>query len=380
MAPISPVTPIAPTTAKSSPGTGTKILAVLGGVVVVLFLMSIVAVIGVVALISAGGGGEEDALPTRFVAGDADSENRILAIPVRGVILGENAGEEGGLFGSLVDVSYGYTIAEQLAEAADDPTIDAVVLEMDTPGGTIFGSRAINQAVLDYRKETGRPVLAHVRGISASGGMYSMAAADRILADHGTLIGSIGVIIGPFMQYEDVVAIDGGILDGGVETQGGITSDNVTAGRGKDFGTPWRPMTQEERATLQRGVDRAYDEFVAVVAEGRGLAPRSIEDDLGALIFDEATAMDNGLIDGIADRDEAFAAAAELAGIGGQDWRAERLSSESGSLLSLFVSGSDDRAEATLPPGFCRGAPMTLAYHGDPRTLCALVATNLPNN
>ena len=63
---------------------------------------------------------------------------------------------------------------------------------------------------------TGKPVVAYVSGISASGGMYAMAGADEIYADHGTLIGSIGVIFGPFVTYNDVRAIDGGILGGGV--------------------------------------------------------------------------------------------------------------------------------------------------------------------
>lgn len=326
----------------------------------------------------AAGGGEVDGPGRGLVVGEPGADISLVAVPVRGVILGEDTSGGGSLF-SPVDVTYGYTVAEELAELAEDDSVDGVILEVDSPGGTIFGSRAIADAVTAYQEATDNPVIAYVSGISASGGVYSMAGADAIYADHGTLIGSIGVIFGPFTTYDDVRAIDGGLLGGGVTTEGGIDVEFLTAGRSKDFGNPYRPMTDEERAVLQEGLDDAYADFVNHVSEGRDIPAADIEKELGALIFGEQQAVANGLIDGIANRDATYALAAEAAGLSGaQTFKVERLETAEPSLASLFarrLAGEDgttppaDATVGTLTP-LCLGTGSLLAYHGDPAQLC----------
>ncbi|MEZ5232133.1 MAG: S49 family peptidase [Acidimicrobiales bacterium] len=243
-----------------------------------------VAVLGLILVIGVAISGvsttaADSALPTTFVAGDEGNANKLLAVPVTGVILGEQT-EEAGLFSALTGVTYGYQVKADLEEAATRNDIKGVVLEMDTPGGTIFGSKAIADAVATYRERTGRPVLAHVRGLSASGGVYAMAGADSIVADHGTLVGSIGVIFGPINEYDNVIATEGGLLGGGVETTGGITEYYITAGTGKDLGNPYRPRTDDERKVLQQGVDNNYNALVQHVAAGRGIDEAAIRDKL----------------------------------------------------------------------------------------------------
>lgn len=327
-----------------------------------------------------------DGLTTSFVAGDDGNRNTLLAIPITGVILGEDEGV-GGLLAALQAATYGYDVKEELEDAAEDDGIKGIVLELDTPGGTIFGSKAIADAVDAYQASTGRPVLAYVRGLAASGGVYAMAGADRIVADHGTLVGSIGVIFGPFAHYEGVVATEGGIIGGGVETTGGITVEYITAGRAKDLGNPYRALTDEERRVLQAGVDNNYARFVDHVAAGRQIEATTIRESLGALVYDEQSALAKQLIDEIGNRDEAYAAAAELARLEPGNWQVERVSRGAGGLLGLGAGVLDTalgRGQSDEPPAagaaggpqtgihtlLCGRGPTMLAYYGSLPTTC----------
>lgn len=357
-------------------------LIVIGvGLFVIPFLF-IIALAGVGAALGGGATSEDLASPRSLVAGERSADLTLVAVPLNGLILGEDQGGGGGLF-APTDLTFGYTIKEELLELAEDDSVDGVILEVNSPGGTIFGSKAIADGVEEFQAISDKPIVAYVSGISASGGVYAMSGVDTIYADHGTLIGSIGVIFGPFTTYNGVTAIDGGILGGGVTTEDGIEVEYLSAGRSKDFGNPYRAMTAEERSVLQEGLDNAYDDFVDQVSKGRDIPAATIKNDLGALIFGEHQAVENGLIDGIANRDETYRLAAVEAGLkDGETWKVERLSSGADSLLSLFAGplGLDSDSEtpatgvgASQPIGverLCLGTGSLLAYHGDPALLC----------
>lgn len=332
-------------------------------------LAFIIPLVALIAIIGAAAGDDGD--DYKFVYGDEGNRNKLLSVPIRGVILGEEP-DETSIFGSL-GVVYGYSIKESLREAADDSSIDGIILELETPGGTIFGSRAIADGVREYKERTGKPVLAFVAGISASGGMYSMAGADLILADHGSLLGSIGVTMGAFEYWDGLIATEGGILGGGVTTSGGIEFQPITAGRGKDMGAPYRRLTDEERRILQQGVDNAYTDFVRLVSEGRDIPEADIRTKIGALVYDNQTAEELGLIDGTANRHEAYAEAARLAGLDSDNWQVIREKGGAGLFGGLFGLGDDDEPEATATGarGICFPANTILAYYGDVIALCA---------
>lgn len=312
---------------------------------------------------------DRDELSTEFVAGDENSDNELLLIKITGPILGEDP-TDGGFFSLSGTVTYGYSVKEELRKAALDQDIKGVILEMDTPGGTIFGSQAIADGVTAYQEATGKPVLAFVAGLSASGGMWAMAPADRIVADHGSLVGSIGVIMGPFSYYNNVVATEGSLLGGGVTTTGGITNDYITAGRSKDVGNPYRPLTAEERATLQAGVDSVYDDFVAHVASNRDISQETIREQLGAMIFSNEQAQAAGLVDGTADRQAAYAEAAGLANV--QDWQVVRSEGSSSPFAGLFAEFTGEEPEARAPEALsvCLPPNTLMAYYGDLAALC----------
>ena len=330
----------------------------------------VVMVLALVGLSSASGDSAPSEPTTQTVWGAVDAPARLIAVPVTGVILG---GESDGVtFGGA---TYGYDVAETI-DGLGTEDADGLILELNTPGGTIYGSRAIADAVERYQKRTGNQVMAHVQGMSASGGMYAMAGADQIVADHGSLVGSIGVVMGPFQRFRDVTGIPGSLLEPGVTTEGGVTEEYLTRGRGKDFGNPYRDMTEEERAVLGGGLDREYEEFVAWVSQARGIPPQTIVDELGAFVFDGYTAVDRGLVDKVLGREEAYRYAAETNGVDPDDTRVDRMVAP-GFLESFLAAespvGGVGAGAVTGEPGrsvVCTGTPLVLAYHGELAAVC----------
>lgn len=343
--------------------TAVIVVTVLFGAMFGFFIM--IAAIGA-AIGSTGDAGSPDDLEKEFAAGDRNGNDEVLIIDVHGVILGEDPGG-GGLFNFVSDVTYGYSVRETLRKAALDDDIKAVMLDMNTPGGTIFGSQAVADAIKQYRADTGNPVLAFVSGISASGGMWSMAPADHIMADHGTLVGSIGVIMGPFTYYNGVIATDGGILGGGVTTANGITQEYITAGRSKDVGNPFRPLTDAERQVLQENVNSSYSRFVTHIATERGISEATIRDTLGAMVFGNEKAEEYGLIDSTGSLQDAYRQVAQMAGLDLADVKFVREDSSLGGLSGLFAEGATPVPSAK---GICFPPNTVLAFYGDLGALC----------
>jgi protease IV len=346
--------------------------ATLGAGVVLAVLALGLTMVMVLALVglTAGGDSPPSGPPTETVWGAAGAPARLIAVPVTGVILGSES--DGVTFGGA---TYGYDVADTI-DALQTEDADGLILELNTPGGTIHGSRAIADAVERYQKRTGNQVMAHVQGMSASGGMYAMAGADQIVADHGSLVGSIGVVMGPFQRFRDVTGIPGSLLEPGVTTDGGVTEEYLSRGRGKDFGNPYRDMTEEERAVLGRGLDREYEAFVAWVSQARGIPPQTIVDELGAFVFDSYTAVDRGLVDRVLGREEAYRYAAEINGVDPEDTRVDRMVAP-GLVESLLAAngplGGIGAAAVEGDPGrsiVCAGAPLVLAYHGELSAAC----------
>ena len=135
--------------------------------------------------------GQSPIASTTHVDGDAGADDVVLVIDVAGPILSSGGGL--GPFGGVL--ASGDAIKDQLEAAADDDDIDAVILRLNTPGGSVVGSELISDGVLTVQ-EAGKPVVAHVTEISASGGMWAMAPADEIVVSRGSVVGSIGVILG----------------------------------------------------------------------------------------------------------------------------------------------------------------------------------------
>lgn len=342
-------------------------IAVLAGIS--LFLIPLVALIAAGVMIAAvSNSGDTDTTDqlasTESIGGDDNADDWILVVSVDGPILVDGGGN--GPFGG--QVAGGEDIKETLRDAAADDRVKAVVLSLNTPGGSVAGSAAIADGVKEVQA-AGKPVIAHVVEISASGGVWSMAPADLIVANPGSLIGSIGVIFGPISTYRDVVAIDGGLLAGGVETTGGIEQFYITAGRSKDVGNPFRELTADERASLQAIVDRLYDQFVTQIATFRPVTESDIRGQLGAEIFEANQAVEAGLADQVGTRDDAWTEAAKAAGLSRYDVR--QITRTSGLVESLLFGFSKDETPSADLSGLCGSTPRALAFHGELTQFCA---------
>ena len=191
-------------------------------------------------------------------------------------------------------------IIDQIKEFDENDKIRAVVLRLDTPGGSVAPAQEIYQAVLELRKK--KKVVASMGSVAASGGYLIAVAADQILANSGTITGSISAV----MHYANVEELLKKI---------GLRSSVIKSGKFKDMGSPTREMTNEERAMIQAIVDDINDQFVKAISENRNIPPAKILPLADGRVFTGRQAKELGLIDGLGSLQDAVLLAARLSGI-----------------------------------------------------------------
>lgn len=223
---------------------------------------------------------------------------RVGVITISGVIT--SAGTE-TLFGGRVGGAR--ATMRQLRRAAEDDSIKAVVLRINSPGGSPAASQEIYREVARLAEE--KPVVVSMGDVAASGGYYVASPAQRIVANGSSVTGSIGVQMA-YMQYFELMEKIG--LEGGV----------LTTGPYKDTGSPLREMREDERALLQGILDDMYDQFVRDVAEGRGMDDESVRELANGRIFTGEQAVEAGLVDELGNFHHAVEIAGELGGIVGE--------------------------------------------------------------
>ena len=203
--------------------------------------------------------------------------------------------------GIIVD---GTAAIRELREHADNPSIKAVVLRVNSPGGVVAPTQEIFAAIQRARK-AGKPVVATLGAVAASGGYYVATAADRIYANPGTLTGSIGVV----MQMANIE---------GLLKKVGVEYVVVKAGSYKDVGNIARTMSPEERRMLQALLDDVYSQFVDAVAEGRGLERSEVLAFAEGRIYSGQQALALKMVDEMGGFEDAVEAAGKLANISGR--------------------------------------------------------------
>lgn len=185
--------------------------------------------------------------------GDGWSPEKIAIISIEGMLA--NARSGGFLQPTENPVSL---FVQELRQAEADPKVVAVVLRINSPGGTVTASDTIYQELMRFKKKTSKPVIASSQEMAASGAYYVACAADKIVVQPTSIVGSIGVI---FEAFD---------LEGTLQKLG-IRVSPVQSGRFKDMGSPFRQRTVEEQALMQQMVDQYYQRFVAIVTERRGI-------------------------------------------------------------------------------------------------------------
>ena len=218
---------------------------------------------------------------------DFSGDNRIALIRVEGVILDAQS-----------------TVGE-LKRFSENPLVKAIVLRIDSPGGGVVPSQEIHDAVKRVKNKSNKAVIASMGTVAASGGYYIAAATDRIIANPGTLTGSIGVVM-------EMANVEGLLKKIGVE---GVV---IKSGRFKDVGSPLRKMGDEERRLLQSVMDDVHQQFIQAVADGRSLEVSEVAPLADGRILTGRQAKEARLVDELGDLDDAIHLAADIVGIEGE--------------------------------------------------------------
>lgn len=226
--------------------------------------------------------------------------DKVLVLDMGGVIA-ENAG--GGLFGSELGCTPAYVRAA-LRKAREDGRVKAVVLRIDSPGGTVGASEVIAREIVQHRKATGQRVIAQITGLGCSGAYYLAAGCDAIHIQPSGITGSIGVI-GVFPKYRKLA------------DKVGIEEVVFKSGALKDLGSGMRDMTDEERAVMQNMIDTDYDAFLDwILAHRPSVGDRATLKKLAdGRIYTAPQAVANKLADRVCFLDESITAAKESAGL-----------------------------------------------------------------
>lgn len=234
-------------------------------------------------------------LGEKVVEGSGD--DKVLLIDISGVISEEKPD------GLIEQPDMVARIKEELKKAEADQAVKAVVLRINTPGGTVTASDLIYHELLRFKERTGRKVIASIVDMGTSGGYYIAMAADRLLAHPTAVTGSIGVI----MLHVNLQ---------GLMEKIGVGAEAITSGENKDVGIPTKPLSPEDREIFQKIINDMYARFLEVVIRGRqGLPAERIKALADGRIYTATEAKEVGLVDQIGYLDEAIDLAKSEAGI-----------------------------------------------------------------
>ncbi len=213
--------------------------------------------------------------------------------------LREDGGPAGGLLGRghvarlpvTGFITDDHRVAEALDRAARDDSVRALIVAIDSPGGSVAGGEGLHAAIARFRAR-GKPVVAVMGGTAASAGLMVAMPAERVLAREATLTGSIGVLLQSFDASELLAHL-------------GVRPETLVSGRFKDQPSPFHPLSEEGRAQLMRVVTDMHEQFVGIVARGRNLPPERVREIADGRVFTGRQALELGLIDAIGGEREA---------------------------------------------------------------------------
>jgi protease-4 len=222
-------------------------------------------------------------------SGEISLGDKVAVIPIEGEIVEARAA------------------VDALQKYADNASVKAIVIRINSPGGAIAPSQEIYSAIRRTRSDSGKPIVASLDSVAASGGFYIAAACDQIVANPGSITGSIGVIL----QWFDVKEL---------VQWAKLKPNTITSGALKDAGSPYRELTESERAYFQAIVSQLHSQFVRDVARGRAakLKYEDVAKIADGRIFTGEQALQLKLVDQLGSIDDAVRTAGKLAGIHGE--------------------------------------------------------------
>ncbi|MFQ5956422.1 MAG: signal peptide peptidase SppA [Candidatus Brocadiales bacterium] len=234
----------------------------------------------------------EDEFIEEVVEGSGDK--KIVLVPIEGIIRTAQTvllPDETGIAENF---------KKQLEHIKKDDQVEAILLQIESPGGGITASDMIYNEILRYKEEKNKKVVVLMGDVAASGAYYISVTADKIVAHPTTITGSIGVIL-PLINISELIH------------RYGIEDRSITSGDMKDLGSPTRPMRPEEKAILEGIIQEMHKRFVSVIASGRDMPVEEVARLADGRIYTAQQALDNGLVDQLGYLCDAIASAKELA-------------------------------------------------------------------
>ncbi len=193
----------------------------------------------------------------------------------------------------------------EIRKYADNPSVKAVLVRIDSPGGGVVASQEIYEELKWLKEKKQKKVVASMGTVAASGGYYVACASDWIVANPGTLTGSIGVI----MEFANLE---------GLFKKIGVEGVVIKSGKHKDIGSPFRSLTKDEKDILQAIIDDVYAQFISAVVDGRKMKPEAVKELADGRIFTGRQAKELKLVDELGTMQDAINITARLAGIKGE--------------------------------------------------------------
>ena len=220
---------------------------------------------------------------------------KVVIVEVEGMLINARTG---GLLQQQENVVS--LFAQQLEKAREDDAVKAVVLRVNSPGGTVAASDAMYGLAMKFKEESKKPVVASIQELGASGGYYVSCAADKIVAQPTSLVGSIGVIYNTFDFSGTLAKI-------------GARSEAIKSGPLKDMGSPFKPMSDEDRKVMQGLVDEFYGRFKMIVKKNRRLDDAKLAAVSDGRVFSGEQSVTMGLVDRAGSLEDAIGLAKEVA-------------------------------------------------------------------
>jgi protease-4 len=240
--------------------------------------------------------------PLQETTVEGKGDAKILLMDISGVLTDEALTPVLAVGSSPPRVPLLVRLREELIKAEKDPRVRALVVRINSPGGTVTAADIIYRELTLFRERAGRPIVAVLMDVAASGGYYVALAADTIVAHPTTVTGSIGTIMVSFNAE-------------GLMQKIGVAPVTIKSGERKDMGSPFRPLTAEERAIFQSVIDDLNRQFVAKVAARRGLGSDAVQKLADGRVFTADQALGAKLIDRIGYMPEVLGLARQAAGV-----------------------------------------------------------------
>ncbi len=232
-----------------------------------------------------------------YHSGNKESKNNIALLKISGPIISEPTKIYNiNIFNSL-DSIYPTQIKNYLSEI-NEKNVLGLIISINTPGGSVTATQEVYKLIKDFKAKNNIPIYFHTNSILASGGYWISLSGDKIFADYGAIIGSIGVKGPDWIYYNSPTSLSQGIFGNQVTSPKGIQVFSNTAGISKDIFNPFRAPSNEEISKLQEMVDDIYEDFISIVSKNRKIKKTTLKNEIKAMIFNTNQASKYQLIDG----------------------------------------------------------------------------------